>query len=277
MQAGKNTMRKSGNQRIKEFLLRISEKIDSLCSVRGEIVPPKYLYSQYGGGSYCEIGLNFFKQLLDLCGLKREMSILDVGCGIGRMALPLTAYLDANGRYEGFDIMPEGIQYCSAVIHKRFPNFHFQLADIRNSYYNPAGAASADEYRFPFADETFDVVFSTSVFTHLPPDSVSNYLRQTARVLKPGGTCLHMYFLLNEESLKLVREKKDPYGIAYEMGGFMTNDKNHVESAIALPETFVRKAHEESGIRITKILYGDWCGRTGGVSSHQDICIAVKP
>jgi len=104
----KNAMALSGRQRIKVNLLKASHAINKLCLSANKIAPPDYLQVPYGGGPYFEIGLHFFRHLLDHCDLKRSSHVLDVGCGIGRMALPLTAYLHGEARYEGFDIMPEG-------------------------------------------------------------------------------------------------------------------------------------------------------------------------
>jgi hypothetical protein len=42
----------------------------------------------------------------------------------------------------------------------------------------------ADRYVFPFPDETFDVIFATSVFTHSVPASARQYAREIARLLK---------------------------------------------------------------------------------------------
>ena len=39
--------------------------------------------------------------------------VLDVGCGIGRMARPLAGYLTGDGSYDGFDVNREGIRWCT--------------------------------------------------------------------------------------------------------------------------------------------------------------------
>ncbi len=49
----------------------------------------------------------------------------------------------------------------------------------------------------PNADESFDFAFAHSVFTHLPADSVANYLGETHRVLRPGGILYATWFLFD--------------------------------------------------------------------------------
>src|SRR5436190_20773342 len=104
--------------------------------------------------------------------LEASHRVLDVGCGCGRMAIPLTRYLDATGSYEGFDIAATAIDYCRRQITPRHPNFRFKVADIHNGTYNPAGRTSAANFAFPYEQGEFDFAFATSVFTHLLPEAM---------------------------------------------------------------------------------------------------------
>lgn len=49
-----------------------------------------------------------------------------------------------------------------------------------------------------FSDGSFDFILLKSVFTHLRPKEMENYIREVARLLAPSGTCLATFFLLNE-------------------------------------------------------------------------------
>ena len=62
-----------------------------------------------------------------------------------------------------------------------------------------AGRCAAAEYRFPYADGTFDLVLATSVFTHLLADTAARYLAEAARVLAPGGVLFATWFLLRPD------------------------------------------------------------------------------
>ena len=70
---------------------------------------------------------------------------------------------------------------------------------------------AASSFSFPYEDESFDVVFATSVLTHLLPDAVENYLAEIHRVLAPGGRSFVTYFLIDEESKSLMSESEFPF------------------------------------------------------------------
>jgi SAM-dependent methyltransferase len=92
---------------------------------------------------FSEIAGRFGGYCRSLGGLRPDGRILDVGCGLGPLALGLPDYLNADGRYEGFDIVKAGIEWCQHEITSRFANFHFKLADVHtNPQGRPASANS---------------------------------------------------------------------------------------------------------------------------------------
>src|SRR5256714_5946755 len=178
---------------------------DRVTGKRDPLVPPR----RWGLPSQCPgVGARILEYgLVDAGGLRPEEQVLDIGCGAGRVAAHLTRYLDpAAGSYEGFDVMPRAIDWAQKQITTRHPNFRFQLAEVRNDEYNPEAAGDASTYRFPYADGEFDLTFALSLYTHMFPFQVANYLRETARVLRPGGRALATFFLLNPEAEELVAE-----------------------------------------------------------------------
>jgi cyclopropane fatty-acyl-phospholipid synthase-like methyltransferase len=56
--------------------------------------------------------LGYFR---DLGALEPGDRVLDVGSGLGRMALPLTSYLE-GGSYAGFDVGREMVRWCQRTI-----------------------------------------------------------------------------------------------------------------------------------------------------------------
>jgi SAM-dependent methyltransferase len=239
-----------------------------------DLVPPQRLQF-VGDGDFRQIGQEFARYFIELGGLKPSEDVLDVGCGVGRMALPLTSYLNGQGSYQGFDVVPYGVRWCQRNVTPRFPNFRFQVADIRNSMYNPDGEIAAAQYRFPFPDAEFDFAYATSVFTHMLPDEVGNYVGELARVLRPGGRCFATFFLLNEESRRLVAEGTSRYDFRHGGGVYRTIDPRTSEAAVAYDEEFVTGLLREHGLGLERQLYGDWAGRREFLS-HQDVLIARR-
>jgi len=229
-----------------------------------------------GDGDFTKTGKEFLRYFIDLAGLKPHERVLDVGCGIGRMAVPLVGYLDKRGTYEGFDIVRKGIDWCKRNITSRYPNFSFRLADIYNKNYNPEGNLKASEYKFPYPDESFDFTFLASVFTHMLPEDMGKYFSEISRTLKRGGRCLITFFLLNDESLRLIDNGESAYHFRHIFPGYRTINTERPESAVAYDEGFISGLFAKNGLEIKyPVHYGSWCGRRDFLSC-QDIIVASK-
>lgn len=240
----------------------------------GMIPPPALDF--VGGGDFAKVGEEFKRHFIEHGGLRRHSRVLDVGCGIGRMAVPLTGYLDGAGGYWGFDIVETGIRWCRTRITPRHVNFHFEHADVYNEMYNQRGTVAARDYRFPYENDFFDLVFLTSVFTHLLPADLEHYLSQIARVLKPGGRSFITFFVLNAESRQKIESGASTRDIRHDWNGCWVENPRHPEAAIGYDEARVRSYFSERGLSIVEpILYGSWCGRERFLS-YQDIVIAMK-
>jgi SAM-dependent methyltransferase len=253
------------------------DALDFLLSRRDKGTPSRSRAFSVGALRYNRAGNWFFQRFLDLGELKSNERVLDVGCGIGRMAMPLTNYLNGGGKYEGFDVVPQNIRWCQENITASYPNFRFQLADVYNKEYNPKGTHRASEYTFPYKDESFDFVISTSVFTHMLPEEVSNYISEIDRVMKGGGRAMITFFLLNQESLKLIESGMSNIDFRYDFGVYRTKEKGIPEAAVAYREDYVRNLYSENGLEIVEpIHYGRWCGRKDFLR-YQDIVMTRKP
>lgn len=121
------------------------------------------------GGDFERVGLIEFAILKD-AGLGEGQSLVDVGCGSGRLALPLSRNLGKID-YLGIDVVPELLEYASKIV-AGAPGFRF---------------VKADGLRIPMADSTADMACFFSLFTHLLHEQSYLYLREALRVIKPGG------------------------------------------------------------------------------------------
>lgn len=268
---------------ISEFIRRIARRLgypvmDALeaCAGRRPAMTPPRRLRFVGAGDFRAIGEEYLRYFIDLGGLQPTDRVLDVGCGVGRMAVPLTRYLDDRGEYHGIEIVRDAVTWCHKHISERFPHFHFHHADVYNKSYHPRGTIQPFEYTFPFRDETFDFVFLTSVFTHMLPSDMKHYLSETVRVLKKGGRCLITYFLMNEESLLLMGEGTSRLDFRYVRDGYRTIDEATPESAVGFDQQSIEELFSKQGLEIMRpIRLGNWCGRDRFVS-YQDILLAVK-
>jgi SAM-dependent methyltransferase len=120
-------------------------------------------------------------------GITRNSAVLEIGCGLGRIAFPLRYVLCPEGSYDGFDICEDKITFLGNTFHKAYPHFRFTWADVHNSYYNPSGQIRAADYRFPYAPHSFGLIYAASVFPHMLPQAAEHYLRETSRVLRHDG------------------------------------------------------------------------------------------
>ena len=192
-------MRQPLGERLRDSLrLRALDARDRLSGRADRLVPPRRL-DFVGHSDFAATGDEFLTYFVEMGGLQPGEAVLDVGCGIGRMARPLAGYLSEAGSYDGFDVNRDGIGWCRRRYAGR-PNFRFQVADLYNRRYNPRGAHAAVEYRFPYDDARFDFVILTSVLTHLLEAEADHYLAETARVLRPGGRVFATFFLLDDDA-----------------------------------------------------------------------------
>lgn len=240
------------------------------------LIPPDQFYS-VGGGDPDLVGREFLDYFVELGGLTPNDCVLDIGAGTGRMARPLTRYLD-RGSYSGLEVTASAVTWCKEA-YKNHTNFSFSHADIYNKSYNATGKLRASEYRFPYENESFDFIFLTSVFTHMLPQDVERYVSEISRVLKKGGRCFSTFFLLNGESLINMSVGLSNINFTYpirELPGCLSHLKDIPEAAIAYPETHARRLFADHGLVLDDPIHlGSWCGRRQ-FRSFQDIIVARK-
>jgi SAM-dependent methyltransferase len=118
--------------------------------------------------------------------LETHSTILDIGCGCGRIARWFAD--DANvTAYVGFDVIEESVAWCSNFLSPHASRkYRFERLDVQSDEYNPRGKIPATEVTFPMATGAAQVVVAASLFTHLFESDTRHYLRETARVLDPG-------------------------------------------------------------------------------------------
>jgi SAM-dependent methyltransferase len=96
------------------------------------------------------------------------LRICEWGCGAGRVVRHLPSIAEDVTAY-GTDYSEELIEWCQQHIG--------DVTFVRNELEPP----------LPFPDDSFDFLYSLSVFTHLAPDLQRRWLMDQLRVVRPGG------------------------------------------------------------------------------------------
>lgn len=260
---------------LRQARLFLLDTLDLLLGRRQEMLPPRRL-RHVGPGDFQLVGESTVELLKSEAALQSSERVLDAGCGIGRVAIPLTRYLDPRGSYDGFDVVVRAIRWCQRHITPRHPNFRFHLADLHHPVYSPGGRQPAHSYVFPFPDASFDVAFLTSVFTHLRDRDVAHYLDELERVLAPGGRLFATCFLLNAESERLIASGASSRAFPCDFGDYRAAEADRPELAVAYREDAFRRLVEARRFEIRRpILYGHWTGE-GSPATYQDVIVAER-
>lgn len=271
----------SSNQRF--FIRRLyylpKDTLDSITGKRHKYVPPRgYIYtgSPASAKDYLMQGQNQLQMLKEYANLEPSHQVLDIGSGIGRTAIALTSYLNKDGSYEGFDVVERGVQWCNSRIHKEHTNFKFKYVPLFNDLYNTA-TLKASEFVFPYADNTIDVAFSFSVFTHMQIEEVQHYFNQVYRVLKPGGVCFSTFFLYDDASEEFISTKKD-FSFPVEKNGYRLMNDSVKSGNIAIHKNKLFHMLSQEHFEQVKIIDGFWKDevRDTAKKEYQDIVVFKK-
>jgi len=139
-------------------------------AVDGVPLPPRRLMVRVAGTADADWFLRSGRAAYDAIAahvpLAEIDSVLDFGCGCGRVT---RYWADFAGTVSGGDVSGKAIEWCRA----NMPFAHFELNRL--------------EPPLAFADESFDLVYALSVFTHLTDELQLAWRDELRRVLRPGG------------------------------------------------------------------------------------------
>lgn len=230
------------------------------------------------GTEFKEIGAGLISEMILGGYILPNYRVLDVGCGLGRLACALTQYLSPAGVYFGIDVTKSSIDWCTDH-YRGYPNFHFIHADVFNTEYNSTATTRAADYAFPLETNSIDFIFSTSLYTHLVLKDAENYLREMSRVLKRGGRMWNTFLLLDEISEPLAFRAHDRPDIhmPWKIKGGRTAIPRNPEALIGFRTPVIERIHNRHGLQIEDIRNGPWSGRSDNLrASFQDVVIARK-
>ena len=248
--------------------------IDTILKRRPPLVPPKGKIF-IGQGNFVATGDALLQNLIETCLIKPNHYILDVGCGIGRLARPLAGFLNSDGAYEGFDVVEDGINWCKKN-YAHYSNFSFQYIPLRNDLYNLETENTANVFKFPYPDQYFDLVVLTSVFTHMQLEDVKNYINEIGRILKPGGHCFSTFFIINQQTESFLDQSKNPF-FPYRFDQFFLHNPKVKDANIAYRYEVVKNMVSKAGLALDQFHPGWWAGKPENTCMNfQDVLVLKK-
>ena len=113
-------------------------------------------------------------EAIDVLDFKTTDKILDLGCGTGVMTLQIAKHLKGPGEIIGIDAARNMIKVANRNLKK-------------SSLEETCSFMAALAEDLPFEDESFDYCFSSMFYHHLPLELKKISLKESYRILKPGG------------------------------------------------------------------------------------------
>jgi len=113
-------------------------------------------------------------KIISRSGIKEGMKVLEVGCGSGAFTTFVARAVGDKGEVFALDIQPEML--------KQIEN---KLKQPENENIKNIRLIEGDALNIPLEDNTFDLVYSITVFQELPDKNKA--LKEMKRVLKPDG------------------------------------------------------------------------------------------
>jgi cyclopropane fatty-acyl-phospholipid synthase-like methyltransferase len=164
------------------------------------------------GGSHFSSDADFLnsavrdvRRLKAYCGLTANSSLLDWGCGAGRLAYGIQKELNRIRDYHGVDVQSDLIDWCQGSLIR--PGYRFTYLDLINERYNLEGESNQT-----LASDigSVDVIYAYSVFSHMNEKDTKTYLKIIEQTLSPSGKAFVTCFV--EEGVDNYQENPDKYG-----------------------------------------------------------------
>lgn len=210
------------------------------------------------GGEFEAIG-QLQRELLTSQGLGVQDYLIDVGCGSGRLASQMSSYL--KGRYLGIDIMAELIDHAKTLANRE--DWRFEVA---------RGLTIPEE------SNVADMVCFFSVVTHLLHEESFSYLREAARVLKPGGKIVFSFLEFFIPSHWAVFEGNiKGIGTNLHLNQFMSRDGIQAWAAALQLDVLGIFDGDKPHIPLSQpVSFEDGRVMTGNGNLGQSVCILLK-
>ena len=233
-----------------------------MTSQAGRMVPPEHMRN-HSADEYLRSAEHTIGFIHSLVPITPETRVLDVGCAAGRLALPLIGHVAS---YDGFDVKADRIAWAQDNI----PGGRFRHIDVHSEGLNPEGTVDGATLRFPYPDESFELVIFHSVFTHLLPREGANYLRESARCLARDGRIYSTWYLWDDWTALSVAGHDVLWDFPLPRDGYRIQRPHRPEAAVAYEYDHLAGLLRDAGLVIDTERRGNWRER---LTHDQDTLI----
>ena len=223
-----------------------------------------------GAGEFRAVGRHQRAMLQQRAGLTGADRVLDIGSGIGRLAVAL-AEIYPDMTYRGFDPVELGVAWSRKAL-QGYSGFEVLRVRVANSFYAPTGGIRAEEFEFPYPPGSKDLAVALSVFTHLGAAAARQYFSQAIQCLAPGGRLYLTTFLLRDGAVQPAAAFE-----FHALGeGTYVASADEPDLAVAFEQSFWAGLAQEHGVQLDQVFPGTWADGSVG-DDFQDALLFVKP
>ena len=160
---------------------------------RGQPIPPLALRNHMCGEAFLSNDFYLQSAVVEATRLPAQLGfrpgsrVIDVGCGLGRLATGMIEELGEDVDYLGIEPNRPFYEWCRDNIEASHPAYRFVHVDVVSELYNPQGTVDGDALRLPVETDSVDIVYVWGVFTNIIPEHVETYVAEFRRVVRDGG------------------------------------------------------------------------------------------
>jgi SAM-dependent methyltransferase len=169
-------------------------------------------------------------------------SVLDFGCGCGRVARQLILQDPAPRRYVGLDLHPKMISWCAQNLQPAAPAFTFLHHDVSDPLVNP-GAGKPETLPLPVPDASVTLFEALSVFTHILERDIRFYFGEMARVLRADGIANASFLLFEKQDFPPLGHARNSLYV----------DADYLPAAVYYDRRWLQQALAEAGLAVVAI------------------------
>ena len=178
-----------------------------------------------------------------------NLSILDWGCGTGRILRHLPTILDTSNSFYGTDYNKKYVTWCSE---------NLEGIQFKNNFLKP---------NLDFKDDFMDIIYGISIFTHLSEELHFSWIIELTRVLKNDGI---LFLTTHGDAHKFKLLPKEQ--VIYENGNLVVHgykkEGNRLYASYQSPK-FMKKLCSKNNLKVLKHIPGE----TRNSQPQQDVWI----